>query len=495
MEIRLFYTSLLGLTLPWVVKEARWDEKGERVDVHLECTQGAEFPCPHCHRSSPVCESLPLKVWRHLDTCGVATYLHARPPIADCPVHGRQPVPLPWADKDSPFTLPLEQLLTGLGGKPGDIRKAGRFLRVESVHVDRMLQRGDKKTERVEHTGEASARQGPPETTARAPARQASLFEQNDMSFANRGIQAFRNMELEKAVELLQTHRSLYPKGYDVSSWLAAADFLFQGIGEAPAKPSEQPGYLCLLWNSYEDYVKSEHTGREVLISGVKTAFFSRAIEAAKQCGAMDFPLLPGGIAPGYLLLQAGHQEEAIRSLQSSIAKVSHDAALYGYLGDAYRLRGDERVARQCYREACLIDAAGLDWRHIQDEDLKELQRELLFVHESNLELALAWLPSHARINGLFERKAVRLHDGLKQIIDDYLEIEKSWQVKKSPVPAARLFFRGIILSENQEYLKFIKKIDIIRVRRTMKDINPELFADFLEAIVEGDEAGQRRGP
>jgi hypothetical protein len=52
-----------------------------------------------------------------------------------------------------------------------------------------------------------------------------------------------------------------------------------------------------------------------------------------------------------------------------------HNAALYGYLGDAYYLRGEPIVARRCYREACLIDPAAIDWRHIEDTDLKQLKQ------------------------------------------------------------------------------------------------------------------------
>jgi hypothetical protein len=50
----------------------------------------------------------------------------------------------------------------------------------------------------------------------------------------------------------------------------------------------------------------------------------------------------------------------------------------------------------------------------------------------------------------------------------------------------ARLPVRGIVLCENWEHLKFIKRIDLIDVRRIMKQANPDLFEDFLERIVGG---------
>ncbi len=301
----------------------------------------------------------------------------------------------------------------------------------------------------------------------------------------NRGIRAFKNLELEKAVELFEKHRSVYPKGYDISSRLAAAEFLLRGIREAPDEPCERPGYLCRLWDSFEDFTGADGIGRDAFGAEIKGAFFARLIEEAERCGPVEGPsFLPGNIPPGYILLQAGRYEEAIRSLQDCIPQIPHNAALYGYLGDAYRLRGDNEVARRCYREACLIDPAAIDWRHLQDEDLKELKQDILFEYDFDAELAEAWLPSHARINGLFERKVVRIHDGLKEMVDDYLALEKALSKEKSPLLSAKLFFRGMVLCENQENLKFIKTIDLIQVRRMMKQANPDLFAEFLERIV-----------
>ncbi|MDR3554073.1 MAG: hypothetical protein P4L55_04910 [Syntrophobacteraceae bacterium] len=159
-------------------------------------------------------------------------------------------------------------------------------------------------------------------------------------------------------------------------------------------------------------------------------------------------------------------------------------AALYGWLGDAYLLRGNSKVARQCYREGCFIDPLDIDWRHIEDPDLKQLKQDILFVYDFDAELALEWLPSHARIEGLFELKTVRVNDGLKEMVDEYVAMEKEWSKKKSPRLAAKLFARGIVLCENSENLNFIKKIDLIQVRRVMKQASPDLFEEFLEKII-----------
>jgi len=273
---------------------------------------------------------------------------------------------------DSPVTLAFEQLVTRLIGCYGDIKKTTDYLRLEQDHIRRILRRMTEEAERVKDSpadckGNASKASREPEI------RQLSLFAQNDMSIVNLGIRAFRNLELEKAVELFQKHQSIYPKGYNITSRLAAADFLLRGFREAPAEPAERLTYLCRLWNSFEDYAKSEQIGREAFAAELKGVFFARIIEEAERYGRSNTTFLDGNIPLGYIFLQAERYEDAIRSLQNCILEAPHNASLYGYLGDAYLLRGEQKVARRCYREACLIDPVGIDWRHLQDEELKEL--------------------------------------------------------------------------------------------------------------------------
>ncbi len=484
MDIRDFYTNLIELAWPWTVKSVAANEGPESVDVYLECAEAAQFACPHCSLACPACDYSPSKSWRHLDTCRKVTFLHARLPVGDCPEHGKQQTRIPWADADSPFTAAFEKWIGGLAEGFGDAKKAAQFAGVEYVLVRRLLRCA------AEEVGKAKGRpaggdEAISQTRTELLPGQISLFTQN-MSFVNQGIQAFNNLELEEAVDLFRKHRSLYPKGYDISSRLKAAEFLLQGMREAPAEQRERPGYLCRLWDSFEDYVRSEGTDGDLLAARAKGAYFARVLQEVERAGLAESTTLPEDIPLGYILLQAGRYDEAIRSLQDRIPKMPHAAALYGWLGEAYRLRGDHEVARRCYREACLIDPAAIDWRHIEDAELKELKQDILFEYDFDPELAIEWLPSHARLDGLFERKPVRLNDGLKEMVDEYLAMEKAWSKDKSPRLAAKLFLRGMVLCENRENLKFVKKIDLIQVRRTMKQANADLFEEFLEKIVEG---------
>ena len=75
MEIRDFYANLLELASPWTVKSVAANEGPESVDVYLECAETAQFPCPRCNLTCPVCDYSPSKTWRHPDTCLKKTFL------------------------------------------------------------------------------------------------------------------------------------------------------------------------------------------------------------------------------------------------------------------------------------------------------------------------------------------------------------------------------------------------------------------------------------
>jgi tetratricopeptide (TPR) repeat protein len=335
------------------------------------------------------------------------------------------------------------------------------------------------------------------------PPVQLGLFGQNDMTLFNRGIQAFNNLELEKAVDFFQKHRSIYPRSCDISSRLKAAQFLLNGLKAGPVENRRRPGYLWRLWHSFEEHVESEDLDFDV--EKLRSSFFSSVLTEVERAGLGGSPWIPhfedkdrvrtvseaacpnplqSRIPLGCLFLRAGRYDEAIRSLQECITQMPRASALYGWLGDACLLRGDSIPARQYYREACFIGPASIDWRHIADADLKQLLEDILLYYDFNPEVALEWLPSHARIEGLFERKAVRIHDGLQEYVDDYLATEEAFFKEKSSRLAAKLFLRGIVLCENSEDLQSIRKIDAIKVRKTMKLANPDLFEDFLERII-----------
>lgn len=54
-------------------------ETGE-VHIYLDHAADVTWSCPECSAPSPLYDHQPERCWRHLDTCGYRTILHANPP-------------------------------------------------------------------------------------------------------------------------------------------------------------------------------------------------------------------------------------------------------------------------------------------------------------------------------------------------------------------------------------------------------------------------------
>ena len=104
------YRQLLGLVAPWVVNRVELSVTDGRVDVWAGHPRRTRFACPECQRELAVYDHSQERAWRHLDSCGFGTYLHADPPRVDCPEHGVRQVRLPWAEPNSRFTVLFERL-------------------------------------------------------------------------------------------------------------------------------------------------------------------------------------------------------------------------------------------------------------------------------------------------------------------------------------------------------------------------------------------------
>lgn len=113
METNALFSLALGLQAPWEVKGFRFDAETRRLDIDLDFTRGASFPCPVCGLASKVHDT-EEKSWRHLDFFQHSAYLTARVPRCKCDEHGVKQVMVPWARPGSGFTLLFEALIMAL---------------------------------------------------------------------------------------------------------------------------------------------------------------------------------------------------------------------------------------------------------------------------------------------------------------------------------------------------------------------------------------------
>jgi len=85
------------------------DLAAQRVEIRLrEQVDTRGLKCPECGKWAALYDHAPERRWRHLDTMQFETILVARIPRVNCPEHGVKTIEVPWAGKNSRFTLMFE---------------------------------------------------------------------------------------------------------------------------------------------------------------------------------------------------------------------------------------------------------------------------------------------------------------------------------------------------------------------------------------------------
>lgn len=159
MQDTQLYQQILGLSEPWSVSRVELKMDEQRVDVFVEHRPDAKWNCPVCGKAAGLYDHADERVWRHLDSCQLKTYLHARVPRTGCPEHGIHKVKLPWAETRSRFTLLMERMIIDVIRQCSTIQGACAILRVswdEAFGVmQRAVMRGQARKERkaVPHIG------------------------------------------------------------------------------------------------------------------------------------------------------------------------------------------------------------------------------------------------------------------------------------------------------------------------------------------------------
>ena len=103
------FTMALGLQAPWEVKDLKFNQEAHRLDILIDFTRGANFPCPVCNQPCKTHDT-EERTWRHMDFFQHSAYLTARVPRCKCDQHGVKQVNVPWARPGSGFTLMFEAL-------------------------------------------------------------------------------------------------------------------------------------------------------------------------------------------------------------------------------------------------------------------------------------------------------------------------------------------------------------------------------------------------
>jgi transposase len=111
MDDKLLFTKILGLRAPWFIQQVVVDEQTQRVDIYVDHEPEIRVRCPVCDELYGLYDHAPERVYRHLNTCQMQTYIHVRPPRVNCPTHGVKQIGSEFGENGSELSFGLERFV------------------------------------------------------------------------------------------------------------------------------------------------------------------------------------------------------------------------------------------------------------------------------------------------------------------------------------------------------------------------------------------------
>lgn len=84
------------------------DESAQRIDIYLDHEQDIRVRCPECGKFYGMYDHAPERIYRHLNTCEMETYIHVRLPRVNCPQHGVKQIVSEVGENGSEMTYAFE---------------------------------------------------------------------------------------------------------------------------------------------------------------------------------------------------------------------------------------------------------------------------------------------------------------------------------------------------------------------------------------------------
>ena len=113
-EIKIF-SLMAGIEEPWILEKVEVDENKD-LHMYVKYKRGNKFKCNQCAELCPVHDTIE-KTWRHLNCFEHKTFIHCKVPRIKCEKHGVHLIDVPWASKNSGFTLLFEEFVMQLAKK------------------------------------------------------------------------------------------------------------------------------------------------------------------------------------------------------------------------------------------------------------------------------------------------------------------------------------------------------------------------------------------
>jgi transposase len=159
MDDKELYRQILGVVAPWEIEKIDLDMDKNRVDIYLQWPYKQEGICPECGKSCKIHDRREERIWRHLDTCQLKTFIHCRIPRVKCDEHKTKTMEVPWAEDMSRFTRQFERIAIQFLQSSENRKKTARNLRLSWDEINHIMEKSVKrglsrrKNEPIKHLG------------------------------------------------------------------------------------------------------------------------------------------------------------------------------------------------------------------------------------------------------------------------------------------------------------------------------------------------------
>lgn len=111
MDDKVLFAKILGLRPPWFVKQVAVKETEQRIDIFVDHEPHVRVKYPVCNAFYSLYDHAPERIYRHLDTCQMQTFIHVRAPRVNCPEHGVKQIDSQFGENGSEMTFAFESLV------------------------------------------------------------------------------------------------------------------------------------------------------------------------------------------------------------------------------------------------------------------------------------------------------------------------------------------------------------------------------------------------
>lgn len=140
-ELQKHYRLLLGIQLPWQVKDVKLELDSKRVEIELIWSSTEKAKCPVCGQACSLYDLAPERTWRHLDTMQFQTLIRARTPRVECPTDGVKTLSVPWAEPGGRFSRLFERFAIQVLLCARSLTQAASLMGLSWDQVDHILRR------------------------------------------------------------------------------------------------------------------------------------------------------------------------------------------------------------------------------------------------------------------------------------------------------------------------------------------------------------------